>query len=62
MYDSTRLHTQWHNSREVEGSIALTGKLHVKTGLPINLYFIFSILLVFGKLLPFCVFRSNFWF
>jgi len=36
------------------------GKLNVKTGLPLNLYFGFSILLVFNMLLFSCVFRISF--
>jgi len=33
------------------------GKLNVKTGLPLNVYFGFSILMVFSTLLFLCVFR-----
>jgi len=36
------------------------GKLNVKTGLPLNLYFGYSILLVFSRLLFLCVFRIIF--
>jgi len=49
---------------KAEGRIAsLSGKLNVKTGPPLNLYFGFCILLVFSRLMLFCVFRSIFqWF
>jgi len=43
---------------EGRGRISPLGKLNVKAALPLNLYFGFSILLVFGTLLFLCVFRT----
>ena len=57
MYDFSRLYTQWRNWRGKERRIAPPGKLHVKVGRPISLYFIFSNLSVSCCLFAF--FRSN---
>ena len=51
MYDFSRLHMQWRNWQGEEGRITRPGKLHVKTGRAISLYFVFSIPLVFSRLL-----------
>jgi len=46
------------NPQVTDGQNRLPGKLNVKTGTPFSLHFGFGILLVFSRLLSFCVFRS----
>jgi len=60
LHVNTVYHSQWRNWGG-RGANCPLGKLILKTGLPLNLYFGFSILLVFSTLL--CVFRIIFqWF
>jgi len=54
--------SKWRNWRCDRGSNRPPGKLTVKTEHPLSLYFGFSILLFFNRLLFFCIFRSIFGF
>jgi len=58
MYDFSRLHTQWRNWRGRIAGNAPPGKLNVKTGRPMSLHFIVSILLVFSRLFFFAFFGA----